>query len=242
MRIVHSRSRQSSTTAPSNPPVNSQRKVGRRSVTSPSDIGATGRGKPLSNTHTPPNNRKPIAQLSVHAPDTHAGPPFAPLGQTLPHRPQFITEKSVLVSQPLAAFMSQLAKPVLHVLKPQLPPPQLGAALARAGHAMPQLPQCIAESFRLLSQPLEKRRSQSPKPMLQLAIVHAPMVHWGVALAGAFVPVQLAPQRPQFVSLVLRLASQPFSRLPSQSPNPAAHRRPQVPRSQTAVPFAWSAH
>jgi hypothetical protein len=70
-----------------------------------------------------------------------------------------------------------------------------------------------------VSQPLAGFWSQSPQPGKQLAIVHVPPSHLGVALAR----VHLAVQLPQW-AVELSGVSQPVLSLPSQLPQPELHR------------------
>jgi hypothetical protein len=62
-----------------------------------------------------------------------------------------------------------------------------------------------------------------------------PEVHVAVAFARERQP---CPHAPQFDTLALRLISQPFTGLPSQSPKPLLHdEMPQTPAVHTADPF-----
>ncbi len=65
----------------------------------------------------------------------------------------------------------------------------------------------------LVSQPLAGLPSQSPKPALQLATVHAPAAQPATPLAAA----QPRPQAPQCDTVVRTSVSQPLAALPSQS-------------------------
>ena len=70
---------------------------------------------------------KPGEQTIEQVPVAHFGAPFRLL-QTLPQPPQFEVSVAVLISQPVDAFMSQSAKPVLHDWIPQLPVLHTGVA------------------------------------------------------------------------------------------------------------------
>ncbi len=70
----------------------------------------------------------------------------------------------------------------------------------------------------LVSQPFAALPSQSPKPAAQLTTVHIPAEHPAVALGK----VHTRSQPPQLVGSV-RVSSQPFRMLPSQSVNPGKH-------------------
>jgi hypothetical protein len=115
--------------------------------------------------------------------------------QVVPQAPQLVAVVCKLVSQPLAAFASQLPKPALHVDTWQLPELQLAAALARL-HGLPHWPQCSAE-FSRSSQPSAALPLQLPKPLLQPLRLQVPVSHALVA----FMYEQLTPQAPQLVSV-----------------------------------------
>jgi hypothetical protein len=76
----------------------------------------------------------------------------------LPHAPQLLVVV-VGVSQPLATFPSQSAKPglhaILHVEPTQVPVPPAWL------HALPHAPQLLASSVRWISQPFATFLSQS---------------------------------------------------------------------------------
>jgi hypothetical protein len=73
---------------------------------------------------------KPGEQVIEQVPLEHFGAPFRLL-QTLLQTPQLDVSVAVLISQPLAGFASQSAKPVLHDWMPQLPVVQTGVAFGR---------------------------------------------------------------------------------------------------------------
>jgi len=102
-------------------------------------------------------------------------------------------------------------------------------------HTVGQVPQWAGSVFRFTSQPLLRALpSQLPKPEVQ-AIPQVPDVQLGVPLA----PLHGAPQLPQWLRLVLKLASQPLPRAsPSQLPKPDVQVMPQAPPEQVAVPLA----
>ncbi len=81
---------------------------------------------------------------------------------------------------------------------------------------MTQLPQC-AGLVRSVSQPLAWFPSQSPHPALQEASAHVPVAQLVTALGSE----HATPHPPHDESLV-KLVSQPFAALPSQSPRPVA--------------------
>ena len=98
----------------------------------------------------------------------------------------------------------------------------------------PQAPQLAVLVFRFTSQPVDAKPSQSPNPPLQ-AMAHVLLEHDGVP----FVPLQEAPQVPQFSELVVVFVSQPLAALPSQLPNPALHVGTQVLDAHTVEPFGF---
>src|SRR4029079_6708467 len=141
----------------------------------------------------------------------------------------------VLVSQPLAALVSQLPKPALQVPSVQLPPGQVSLAFARS-HSTPQLPQ-LAVVVSEVSQPFPVLPSQSPRPGEQPEIPHVPFTQFGVPPVAE----QMLPQVPQLVMSVLRVLSQPFVALPSQLLKPALQAPSvQVPVAHDSLAFARS--
>jgi hypothetical protein len=86
---------------------------------------------------------------------------------------------------------------------------------------------------KLASQPLAALPSQLAYPGLQAPRPHAPLVQTG----EPFCAVHTVPQAPQCEGLV-RLVSQPFARLPSQSLNPALHADWHAPVAHEAVALA----
>lgn len=58
----------------------------------------------------------------------------------------------------------------------------------------------------------------------------------------AFASVHAAPQRPQCITLVCVLVSQPVAASPSQSPLPAPQIKPQRPSTHDAAPMAFIGH
>ena len=82
------------------------------------------------------------------------------------------------------------------------------------------------------SHPLAGLRSQSAKPVRHSITTHVPPVHAAVAFAR----LHTVPQRPQFIGLVLVLASHPLLRLLSQLPSPGLHTMPHWLFMHVAVP------
>jgi hypothetical protein len=158
-----------------------------------------------------------LAEPGSHAkpqrPAAHVALAPATAGQAIAQRPQFATLVRVSVSHPLAAFMSQSAKPSSQV-KPQVAVAHVGVAWATAGHARPHAPQCMTLARVSVSQPLAAFMSQSPKPASQVDW-QRPITHDAVALADA---AHAIPQPPQCTTLVCVSVSQPFEALMSQSP------------------------
>lgn len=79
-------------------------------------------------------------------------------------------------------------------------------------HCTPQRPQCTGLFRVSISQPSTAIALQFAKPALQEASAHDPARQ----VAAAFGKLQNPPQRPQCVSLLLRLVSQPLVVMPSQ--------------------------
>src|SRR5439155_14713177 len=92
--------------------------------------------------------------------------------------------------------------------------------------ATPQPPQLEALPAMSCSQPSWTVPSQSAKPGLHEAMVHAPAAQEPVAWAG----LHTAPQAPQLVASAAMLVSQPSAALPLQSAKPALQlAMPQAP-------------
>ena len=93
-----------------------------------------------------PAAQEPIAQT----PALQAAAPLA-AAQAVPQPPQLARLVLMLTSQPLAAFLSQSAKPALHDPIPHTPAAQLAVALANGPHACPHAPQLARLKDLLLS-------------------------------------------------------------------------------------------
>jgi hypothetical protein len=157
----------------------------------------------------------PLRHVPVwHTPATQA----APDAHARPQPPQCEVLVCVFASQPLDASMSQSAKPVAHV-SPHVPAAHVAVALAPAGHALPQRPQCEVLVCVFASQPFVASLSQLAKPALQVD-PQAPDVHVAVALARAG---HATPHRPQLATSPASVTSQPLSARRSQSATPAEH-------------------
>jgi hypothetical protein len=78
---------------------------------------------------------------------------------TVPHAPQLAVFVLVLISQPLAAELSQLAKPALHAIW-QVPALHVAVPLV-VEHLVLHALQLLMSVFRLTSQPLAALPSQS---------------------------------------------------------------------------------
>ena len=150
----------------------------------------------------------------MHTPLLQPATAFAKL-QTFEQLLQWLGSEVRFVSQPSAIRALQLSNPVLQAVIEQLPPEQAPIALAGA-QAFPQVPQLCMLVPRLVSQPFETRVSQLPKPAVHV-IEQSPPVQDAVPL----VELQTLLQTPQLAASVVRLASQPFENLVSQSENPA---------------------
>jgi hypothetical protein len=140
----------------------------------------------------------PGLQLEIpHWPPLQRAPPPATV-QTLPQVPQFWALLLVMVSQPLAALLSQLPKPGLHAVILQALPWQAAVPLVTAPQAWPQAPQFAMLVVTLTSQPSPLLLLQSRKSALQVK-EHAAARQAALALATSR---QVVPQAPQFVASV----------------------------------------
>jgi hypothetical protein len=165
----------------------------------------------------PSQSPLPAAHIDTpHVLFTQAGvPPCG--GQTVPHMAQLLTFDVVLISQPLATLVSQLAKPTLHEIV-HIPLMHPGVPLFVL-HPAPQDPQCCVLVFRFVSHPLAATPSQSPNPALHIAIVQPPFEHAAVAFAS----MQIVPHAPQLFAFVLTFVSQPSPAMRLQSAKGGAH-------------------
>jgi hypothetical protein len=151
----------------------------------------------------------PEAQLATALARSHS----------VPHAPQLLAV-FVGVSQPLAAFMSQLAKPVLQVPSVQEPLAHEAAALTRL-QTEPQAPQ-LAVVWSEISQPLLGLPSQLAKLTSQVPTAQLADEQLAVALGNRpFTSPQRALQAAQCDN-VLKLCSQLTPSL-SQSALPLGH-------------------
>ena len=171
----------------------------------------------------------PALHAIPHCPPLQLAVPFVPL-QAVLQAPQFVALVLVLISQPLAALLSQFSNPTLHAI-PHCPPLQLAVPFVLL-HGVAQVPQFAAFVFVFVSQPLPRMPSQFPNPALH-TIPHCPPLHVAVPL----VVLHAVAQLPHFAAFVFVFVSQPFATAPSQFPYPTAHVIPQAPLVQVAVPF-----
>jgi hypothetical protein len=144
---------------------------------------------------------RPAAQRMAHVPDVHTAVPPTEL-HVLPQRPQWVVLDASVTSHPLVATPSQSAKPVLHT-NPQVEDEQVVVALVRAGHTVAHAPQFETSVARFTQLELQL---VSPIPHTN---VHTPPEH----TCG---DRHTVPHVPQWVALVLVLASQPLEATPSQ--------------------------
>jgi hypothetical protein len=167
-----------------------------------------------------------IAQL----PRVHDGVPLALL-HAAPQAPQWLVLVLVLVSQPLAALLSQLPNPALQDTSAQVPVPHVAVAFDRLQVA-PHEPQSD-RVVTTVSQPLLVLPSQFPQPLVHSPMLQTPPKH----SAAAFVKLHALAQRPQFCTSAVRFVSHPLAALPSQLPQPASQAIVQVPALQDGVPL-----
>ncbi len=158
--------------------------------------------------------------IRTHALLTHVSvPPVAV--HVAPHLLQLFMSLVVLTSQPLDARPSQSAKPAAHAVTVHVSAPATVVHASVAWlvlHAVLQSPQWLAVVIDV-SQPFFGLSSQSARPGPQLKIEQLPPTHDSVA------PLVLhgLAQPPQLFGSVLRLISQPFAALWSQSSKPVSH-------------------
>ena len=169
--------------------------------------------------------------LSARA--SSAAAPFAPDGQRLPQRPQWAVLARVSVSQPLAALMSQSAKPASHATA-QRPAAQVAVWLAATPHATPHAPQFARSVVRSAQVSFGQRVCAPGQPVPHVEAPPA-VVQTGVA------PAQALPHAPQCDEPVSG-ASQPLAGFMSQSAKPAVQAREHIPMAHVAVWLAPPTH
>jgi hypothetical protein len=164
----------------------------------------------------PSQSPKPVLQVRRHAPVVHAAVWFGPAVHVRPHAPQLVTLVLVLVSQPLAAFMSQLPKPAVQV-SPQVDIAQVGVEFAAGAQARPQAPQFAA--------------------LVVVSMQVAPQSIVGAAQAAAQTPIEqfspaahARPHIPQFVRSVCV-----STQTPPQEVCPAGQRGRHMPPAHVSV-------
>ncbi len=173
----------------------------------------------------------------------------APAAQVVPHAPQLELLVAVFTQTPPQSVWPeghpqtpavQICPPVQVV--PQ-PPQLLGSVPRVLVHTPPQLtsvpghthappeqtvpplqtrahaPQLLLSAERLVSQPLVRLVSQSPKPALHAPSVQRPVTHEAAALENR----QRLPHMAQWLALLARLTSQPLVTSPSQLAKPGLH-------------------
>ncbi len=182
----------------------------------------------------PSQSAKPVSQRPTpHTPPVQSTVACGRAAQGRLHAPQFITSVAVRVSQPLLTSPSQSSVPEAHTPMPQAPARHTAVPLGGVGHALPQRPQFDTSVVVTVSQPFVGLMSQSAKPALHEATVHAPAAHPGAPLLTE----HALPQRPQWPVAVRRSVSQPFDGSPSQSPKFSSQRATaQRPAVQAGVP------
>src|SRR5690606_775678 len=83
-------------------------------------------------------------------------------------------------------------------------------------------PQWVWLVVALTSHPLLNEPSQSKRLLAQSPTTHVPELQLtAVTSSSPTLSVQSLPQLPQYSLVVVRSLSQPFEKIPSQSPNPA---------------------
>ena len=113
---------------------------------------------------SPSQSPLPARQPTPHTPPAQVASTPGGTGQALPHPPQFFASAAMFASQPLAASLSQSAKPRLHGPRTQLPAAQPGSALGSGAHTLPQLPQLLALVAVSTQPPLQQAPGAPPVP------------------------------------------------------------------------------
>jgi hypothetical protein len=171
-------------------------------------------------TASPSQLPKPVLHVfSRHTPPVHATEPLARV-QAWPQPPQLARLVEVSTSQPSPALPLQSARPEGQVPRavPQVPEVHTGTSPGVVVLQMvPQVRQLFTAVLRLVSQPFSAMPSQLPKPELQVPSAQRPLAQVAIALGK----LQVLPQAPQCVVLLLVLASHPFVLLLSQLAKPA---------------------
>ena len=171
-----------------------------------------------------PHVVKGEAQVAPHAPPEQTWP----AAQRVPQRPQLVLSVRVSASQPLAGAPSQSAKPAAQAAMAQAPAAQLAVALGSA-HVRPHAPQLVALVARSVSQPVEARPSQSPKPPTQRTTAHSPPTQPGAATWSS---AHARPQPPQCVGSSAVLAQNAVAPAPHVASG-AAQVAPHAPPEHT---------
>jgi hypothetical protein len=164
---------------------------------------------------TPSQSPKPAAHMKRHAPAEHVpASAWGPAAHARPHIPQFATSVMRLRHVP-EHVVCPVGHAATHTPFVQVCP---------AAQGLSQRPQCAVEVLVLVSQPLLKLPSHSPKPVLHVP-AQRPAEHVTVELAGIG---QTDPHAPQLFVSFVRLRH-----TPEQSVCPAAHVSVHAPPVQT---------
>jgi hypothetical protein len=156
---------------------------------------------------------KPALQESMaHMPIEHLAVAFGRLHGVL-HPPQCCASVFLSTSHPFSALPSQSAKPIAHVSMMQDPFVHTLVAWASMQAFMHE-PQLLTSPSTSTSHPLAEMPSQFPKPAMQPATTHIPLVQVALACKSE----QVFPHIPQLSGLLASSTSQPFAESPSQSP------------------------
>jgi hypothetical protein len=192
----------------------------------------------------PLQSAKPGRHENPQTPVLHVAVALAGAVHARPHIPQFATAVPRFVSQPFAGLPSQSPEPMLQ-RNEQTAALHVGVAFMRAGHAMPQPPQCAAFVRTFASQPLPAMRSQSSNPASHTN-PQRDIAQVGVEAATSGHAVLHAPQCAGDVAVLTQLPPQ-FERDPQPLTQPMRtshtgvvppHAAPQ--RAQLVVVFSGS--
>jgi len=171
---------------------------------------------------------KPTLQANPQTLAAHVAVALGAPGHTRPHIPQFVMLVLVSTHTP-PQTIDGLTQVGVHTPPVQTDP---------AAHARPHAVQFAALVFRFTSQPLAAMPSQSPYPVLQLAIAHAPAAQPAVAWLNA----HARPHALQLATLVRVSTSQPLPAMASQLPKPDAHANEHALPAQVGEALAGVGH
>lgn len=174
----------------------------------------------------PSQSAKPIMQVKPQPPSSHVGTAFARAGHSVPQVPQFARSLVVLISHPLAAVLSQSAKPSAHIPIPQALALQAAVALAGVGQTLSQPPQC-AVSFAVLMQDITSDATQM--------VPGAGQSIWQCPATQSWVAGHALPHAPQLAGSVMTSGHVVAAPVP-HAVRPALHMTAHPPALHVGAP------